>query len=175
MASINHVSRNNGPVNARLNLFNNQRVLGSRQNVQHHAPHIQLNGATNHLSPTVHSTSTPTHAYTQHTLRNVPPTQPQRNLRHQHQTRSSTNTRAQARTSENAVTDLLPFCTTGPPLQEEQIIALSDVAGSLKEVMMLALGAAAGDRTCVDKLEGAVGRAAAVRIVDFFGEEWEVE
>ncbi|KAH7086765.1 hypothetical protein FB567DRAFT_526179 [Paraphoma chrysanthemicola] len=175
MASFNQVSRNNGSENARLNLPNNQRMLGSGQNVQSYVSHIQLKGAASHLSPAVHSISTPKHTYAQHTLRNVPATQPQQNLRRQHQIPLSTNTHAQARTSENAVTDLLPFCTTGPPLQEEQIIALSDVAGSLKEVMMLALGAAAGDRGCVDKLEGAVGRDAAVRIVDFFGGEWEVE
>ena len=83
--------------------------------------------------------------------------------------------RHQNRIPENAVTDLLPYCTTGPPLRQEQIIALSNIVGSLKELVLLARGAAAGDAGCGDKLVDAVGVETASNIVGFFVDEWEVE
>jgi hypothetical protein len=52
---------------------------------------------------------------------------------------------------------------------------LSDVAGSLKELVLLALGAARGDGVSVRRLEGTVGRGVAEGVVEFFAEEWEVE
>ena len=76
---------------------------------------------------------------------------------------------------KNAVTDILPYCTTESPLRQEQVIALSDVVGSVKELVLLAVGAAAGDGACVDKLEGAVGAQKTGCIVEFFAGEWEVE
>ncbi|KAI4701575.1 hypothetical protein J4E81_003315 [Alternaria sp. BMP 2799] len=75
----------------------------------------------------------------------------------------------------NAVNDLLPYCTTEPPLSQAQVIALSDVVGSLKELVVLALGAASGVPGSMEKLEGAVGSQAAVNIVEFFADEWEIE
>jgi hypothetical protein len=83
--------------------------------------------------------------------------------------------RQQPRPLESAVTDILPYCTTEPPLLQEQVIALSDVAGSVKELVLLALGAASGDAGCAEKMEGAVGVVAMGTIVEFFAEEWEVE
>lgn len=41
--------------------------------------------------------------------------------------------------------------------------------------MLLALAAASGDMSSVDKLEGAVGERAAANIVEFFVDEWEIE
>jgi hypothetical protein len=76
---------------------------------------------------------------------------------------------------ENVVVSLLPYSTMEPPLRQEQVIALSDVVGSLKELVVLALGAAAGDVACADRLENAVGTTTASNIVEFFVEEWEVE
>ncbi|KAI4648858.1 uncharacterized protein J4E79_009930 [Alternaria viburni] len=80
-----------------------------------------------------------------------------------------------SRTLGNAVNDLLPYCTTEPPLSQAQVIALSDVVGSLKELVVLALGAASGVPGSMKKLEGAVGSQAAVNIVEFFADEWEIE
>ncbi|KAG9188688.1 hypothetical protein G6011_07393 [Alternaria panax] len=74
-----------------------------------------------------------------------------------------------------AVNDLLPYCTTEPPLNEAQVIALSDIVGSLRELVVLALGAASGAAGCMEKLEGAVGWQAAGNIADFFADEWEIE
>lgn len=75
----------------------------------------------------------------------------------------------------NAVIDLLPYCTAGAPLRQDQIIALSDIVGSLKELALLALGASAGDAVSGDKLTGAVGQETASDIVAFFADELEVE
>ncbi|KAF2026485.1 hypothetical protein EK21DRAFT_25948, partial [Setomelanomma holmii] len=104
---------------------------------------------------------------------------PHHHFQAKHRTSASVNQqghlRQHPRMAENAVTDLVPFCTTGPPLNQEQVIALSDVAGSLKELMLLALGAAANDTGCVNKVECAIGRAKAFDIVQFFAEEWEID
>jgi hypothetical protein len=143
------------------------------------APHMQLDGPDDRFSSTLPSTSRT--GFAQPPPRTQHHNRLQFQTRHQYQHQPSAgakpqgHVRQQPRQAENAVADLLPFCTGGPPLQQEQIIALSDVAGSLKEVMLLALGAAAGDTSCVDKLEGAVGRATALQIVEFFVDEWEVE
>lgn len=83
--------------------------------------------------------------------------------------------RQQSHLPESAVKDILPYCTTEPPLRQEQVIALSDVAGSVKELVLLALGTAAGDAGCAERMEGAVGSETAGSIVEFFAEEWEVE
>jgi hypothetical protein len=81
----------------------------------------------------------------------------------------------QTQVPKNAVTDILPFCTTEPPLSQEQVISLSDIVGSLKELALLALEAATGDTGCVAKIEAAVGAHTTANIVDFFVGEWEVE
>jgi hypothetical protein len=75
----------------------------------------------------------------------------------------------------NAVSDLLPYCTTEPPLNEAQVIALSDVVGNLRELVVLALGAASGAAGCIEKLESAVGPRVAGNIAEFFANEWEIE
>lgn len=75
---------------------------------------------------------------------------------------------------QSAVHDLLPFCTIGAPLNEAQVIALSDVVGSMKELALLCLCAASGDQRSVSKLANAVGSDVAINIVEFFTEEWEV-
>ncbi|ENI01189.1 hypothetical protein COCC4DRAFT_148606 [Bipolaris maydis ATCC 48331] len=81
----------------------------------------------------------------------------------------------QSRPTGNTVHDLLPYCTTEPPLNEAQVIALSDVVGSLRELVPLALAAAAGDKRSLRKLESAVGKRDAVGVVEFFVDEWEIE
>jgi hypothetical protein len=83
--------------------------------------------------------------------------------------------RQPTRATGNVVRDLLPYCTLEPPLNEAQVIALSDVVGSLRELVLLALSGATGDRGSVEKLEGAVGQQAARNIMDFFVDEWEIE
>jgi hypothetical protein len=79
------------------------------------------------------------------------------------------------RATGNAVNDLLPYCTTEPPLSQAQVIALSDVVGSLRELVVLALGAASDVAGCMEKLEGAVGLEAAANVVEFFADEWEID
>jgi len=82
---------------------------------------------------------------------------------------------SQGCTTRLAVRDLLPYCTTVPPLKESQVIALSDVAGSLQEMVLLALGAVSGESGCGRRLEKAVGDQAAAHIAEFFRDEWELE
>lgn len=79
------------------------------------------------------------------------------------------------RAHASTVTDILPYCTTEPPLTQEQVIAISDIAGSLQELALLALSAATGDTARENKLIHAVGPIAASNIADFFIGEWEVE
>jgi hypothetical protein len=83
--------------------------------------------------------------------------------------------RQHSRITKNAATDILPYCTTEPPLRDDKVIALSDTVGSMKELVLLALGAAEGDRSSSDRLAGAVGAVTASSIVEFFVGEWEVE
>jgi hypothetical protein len=83
--------------------------------------------------------------------------------------------RQQSQLTGSTVRDLLPYCTTEPPLNEAQVIALSDVVGSLRELVPLVLAAASGDVDSVDKLENAVGQRAAANIIEFFVDEWEIE
>ncbi|KAF2846843.1 hypothetical protein T440DRAFT_220490 [Plenodomus tracheiphilus IPT5] len=100
-------------------------------------------------------------------------------LTQQHPTRPQHHThpppRLQARATQSAANDLLPYCTMTPPLDEAQVIALSDVAGSLREVVLLALGALSGDPNCIQILHNAVGEQAASGIAEFFMEEWELD
>ena len=78
-------------------------------------------------------------------------------------------------TRGNAVSDLLPYCSTGPPLGKEHVIALTDVVGSLKELVLVSISAASGDTRCVESLKSAVGGQNAENIVDFFTTEWEID
>lgn len=73
--------------------------------------------------------------------------------------------------SQNAGIDLLPYCTTQPPLSREQTIALSDVAGSLREIVFLALAALMDDKAR-QTLEQAVGQEVTAGIVEFWTDEW---
>lgn len=66
--------------------------------------------------------------------------------------------------------DLLPYCTY-PPMSREQAIGLSDVAGSLREVVILALRARV-DVEAREMLVGAVGVDAAEGMVEFWRDEW---
>jgi hypothetical protein len=76
----------------------------------------------------------------------------------------------------SAVTALLPYCTADVPLNEGQVINVTDVAGSLKELVLLALGAKDGDEDCMHRLRSALGSEQAVAgFVDFFSGEFEVE
>ncbi|KAF2013398.1 hypothetical protein BU24DRAFT_236777 [Aaosphaeria arxii CBS 175.79] len=69
------------------------------------------------------------------------------------------------------VTDLLPWCTATGRLSEPQVIALSDVAGSLKELMLLSLRAIKeeGTRQAVESL---LGPELARCVIEFWAEEW---
>lgn len=96
-------------------------------------------------------------------------------VQREHQNNTQIVPRQQTRPAQNAVRDLLPYCTMMPPLNQAQVIALSDVAGSLKELAFLALGAVAGDPNCVRTLEGAVGEHTAGSIAEFFMDEWEMD
>jgi hypothetical protein len=78
-------------------------------------------------------------------------------------------------TPQNVVQHLLPYCTTEPPLTGPQVIALSDVAGTLRELMLVALGAATGNIEFAARLENSVGSQAALNIVEFFVDEWEID
>lgn len=76
----------------------------------------------------------------------------------------------------SAVTTLLPYCTAGAPLNEGQVIAITDIAGSLQELALLALGAKDGDEECQRKLESALGsELASCNVLDFFSDEFEIE
>jgi hypothetical protein len=77
------------------------------------------------------------------------------------------------RTPQTAINDLLPYCTTEVPLTQAQVIGMSDVAGNLKEVMLLALRAKTDERAAME-LVGAVGQETASGIVEFFSDEFEV-
>ncbi|OAL56053.1 hypothetical protein IQ07DRAFT_187377 [Pyrenochaeta sp. DS3sAY3a] len=78
-------------------------------------------------------------------------------------------------TPQNVVQHLLPYCTTEPPLTAPQVIALSDAAGTLRELVLLALGAATGDIEFAARVENSVGSQAALNIVEFFADEWEID
>lgn len=76
----------------------------------------------------------------------------------------------------SAVTTLLPYCTAEAPLDEDQIIAVTDIAGSLKELVLLALRAKDGDEEELCRLEVALGNEYAVAgVVDFFSDEFEIQ
>lgn len=76
----------------------------------------------------------------------------------------------------SAVTALLHTCTADTPLSGSQVIAVTDVAGSLRELVLLALGAKNGDEECVHRLGSALGNEQAMEgVVDFFSGEFEVE
>jgi hypothetical protein len=113
-------------------------------------------------------------AFTQPTYPHV---SAQQHRQHQVPTRNSTqiDSRQNRETPRSAVTDVLPYCTTEPPLTQEQVITLSDVAGSVKELVLLALTAAAGDRVSTERINAALGQNTANNIIDFFLDEWEVE
>lgn len=69
---------------------------------------------------------------------------------------------------------LLSCCSAGTPLNETQVIAVTDIAGSLKELVLLALGTKDGDEECVHRLGSALGSEQALAgVVDFFSGEFE--
>jgi hypothetical protein len=77
---------------------------------------------------------------------------------------------SQAKPAMNAATDLLPYCIADTCMSQDQVIALSDVAGSIKDLALLALGAAV-DKRARSILEHAVGPEAATSIIEFFNDE----
>jgi hypothetical protein len=84
-----------------------------------------------------------------------------------------TSSKSQNQRPKTAINDILPYCTAEMPLTQDQVIALSDIAGNLKEVMLLALQAKV-DEHVANELVRAVGPEVAKGIVDFFGDEFEV-
>ncbi|KAJ4992119.1 hypothetical protein SVAN01_02440 [Stagonosporopsis vannaccii] len=78
-------------------------------------------------------------------------------------------------TQSSAVTALLPYCTVEAPLSNSQVIAVTDVVGSLQELVLLALRARAGDEEGLCRLENALGSEQVMAgLVEFFGDEFEV-
>ncbi|KAF3052007.1 hypothetical protein E8E11_011142 [Didymella keratinophila] len=76
----------------------------------------------------------------------------------------------------SAVKTLLPHCTADIPLNDAQVIAVTDVAGNLRELVLLALGAKDGDEDCMHRLGSALGSEQALEgVLDFFSGEFEVE
>lgn len=56
------------------------------------------------------------------------------------------------------------------------MISLTDAAGSLQELVLLALGAKDGDEACLNIFADALGSEQAVAgVMDFFCDEFEVE
>jgi hypothetical protein len=84
----------------------------------------------------------------------------------------STASKSRNRRPKTAINDILPYCTAEMPLTQNQVVALSDIAGNLKEVMLLALQARV-DEHVASELVRAVGPDAAKGIVDFFSDEFE--
>ena len=135
------------PFTTRLNNSNPVRQFNQQQHPQHHQQQQHHQQVPSRHIPQVRGTAAP----------HVPPKQ-------------------QQAAATNAVTTLLPYCTADIPLNEGQVIALTDVAGSLKELVLLALGAKDGDNECTSRLEGALGSQQAVSsVLDFFSDEFEVE
>lgn len=85
----------------------------------------------------------------------------------------STVPNTQHQRPKTAYRDLLPYCTVEMPLDDQELVGLSDLAGSLREVMLLALRAKTNGQ-CQRQLELAVGVDATRGIVDFFADEFEV-
>ncbi|KAF9699379.1 hypothetical protein EKO04_002375 [Ascochyta lentis] len=97
-----------------------------------------------------------------------------------HQAHTKTTSHApQRRQNEavvNAASTFLPYCTAEISLNEEQVIAVTDIAGSLKELVLLTLGAKDGDEECKSRLESALGgEQAAAGVLDFFSDEFAIE
>lgn len=85
-------------------------------------------------------------------------------------------TKKQKASPNSAVTSLLPFCTVNKTLDDSQVIAVTDIAGSLKELALLALRAKDGDEESMSSLEGALGSEQGMTgVVDFFTDEFEME
>jgi hypothetical protein len=89
--------------------------------------------------------------------------------------RTHQSTPATTTTTLPPLLTLLATSTTSTPLTRHQILALSDEVGSLRELVLLALGAGAGEPGCVARLVRAVGEEGAQAVVEFWGDEWVVE
>lgn len=82
----------------------------------------------------------------------------------------------QQQTTESNVTKLLPYCTVERPLDQSQVIAITDVVGSLKELTLLALAAKDGNQECIGRLNDALGNEQALSgVIDFFSDEFEID
>ena len=76
----------------------------------------------------------------------------------------------------SAVMDLLPYCTTQTKLLgRAEVISFSDVAGSFREVVSLALGASGVEDEEMGGLEGALGPDGAKGVREFWRNEWVVD
>lgn len=76
----------------------------------------------------------------------------------------------------STATTLLPHCTVDIPLNEHQVIAITGVAKSMKELVLLALGAKDSGEECASRLEDALGsEQAAAGVVSFFSGEFEIQ
>lgn len=76
----------------------------------------------------------------------------------------------------SAVMDLLPYCTTQTKLLgRAEVISFSDVAGSFREVVLLALGASGVEDEEMGGLEGALGPDGAKGVREFWRNEWVVD
>lgn len=76
----------------------------------------------------------------------------------------------------SAVMDLLPYCTTQTKLLgRAEVISFSDVAGSLREVVLLALRDSGVEDEVMGGLEGALGPDGAKGVREFWRNEWAVD
>ncbi|KAF9735817.1 hypothetical protein PMIN06_002181 [Paraphaeosphaeria minitans] len=75
--------------------------------------------------------------------------------------------------AKSAYRDLLPYCTADTLLTEQQVVRLSDVAGSLREVVVLAVRARMDERAA-GVLREALGEGGARGVVEFWEEEFEI-
>ena len=72
--------------------------------------------------------------------------------------------------------DLLPYCTTRTKLlSRAEVISFSDVAGSFREVVLLALRTSGAEDEEMGGLEGALGPDGAKGVREFWHNEWVVD
>lgn len=157
--------------------------VGSQHAVQHGRPVVspqidyhpramQTNTRFDNRSPVSQSTRQRQYQQSHHH-------QPQLHARNMHQSHDAAASPAPSKqhkvAAHSAVATLLSHCTVEIPLNQSQVIALTDVAGSMKELVILALGAKDGGEESLGSLKSALGSDEAVAgVVDFFSDEFEI-
>lgn len=78
------------------------------------------------------------------------------------------------RDAVSAGLDLVPYCTTRAKLNREEVLNLSDLAGGLNDLVILAVGGYVNEEG-TDVLDGALGKEVADGIRAFWAEEFLIE